>query len=84
MRIPKEKLVSLAHYIQTHPQFKSYKEIQYGYQYLIGELIVDIHYSEKKDKPFTFDIKRQNADPELAKMLILFAESLTVDTSPSV
>lgn len=76
MRIKREHLLPLVNYIKAYDGFEDEGPIQYGTQYVVNKVVVDIHFSTKKPTTFTLDIKNDTADPLFASLLRQYAEGI--------
>lgn len=81
MRISREHELTLVNYIKAHKGFKSEKLIQYGVQYIVNGVVLDIHYSEKTPKSFSLTIKNTTADSEFARLIENYAKGIEEETS---
>lgn len=76
MRINRQHELNLVNYIKMHKGYESEKAIQYGVQYVVSGVVLDIHYSEKHKTTFSLTIKNHAADPEFAQLIQNFAEGI--------
>lgn len=76
MRIKREHELQLVNYIKAYKGFKSEKPIDYGVQYNVNDVVLNIHYSEKDKATFAFTIQSINADPVFAQLIENFASGL--------
>ncbi len=78
MRIKREHELQLVNYIKSHKDFKSEKAIQYGVQYNVNEVMLNIHYSEKDKTTFAFTIQNTTADTEFSQLIENFASGIAI------
>ncbi|SFV12770.1 hypothetical protein [Pseudomonas sp. OV546] len=69
MRIDSKFLFGVLNFIRTDKKYEGDKPLQYGTQYIVGGVFVDIHTSAKKKGTFTLDIKNHPANPDFARQL---------------
>ena len=54
---------------QNRQKYEGDKPLQYGTQYIVGGVFVDIHTSAKKKGTFTLDIRNHPTTPDFARQL---------------
>lgn len=69
MRIKSNFLFEILNFIRTDINYSGSNQLQYGTQYIVGGVFVDIHTSTRKPDTFTLDIKNHPANPDFARQL---------------
>jgi len=80
MRVPNQLLFPIVNYIKGYNGFESESPLQFGTQYVVNGVVIDIHFSTKNKPTFSLDVKNQPADPIFVQ---LFEQYIGVISVPA-
>jgi len=80
MRVKNNLLFPIVNYIKSYKGFQSECLLQYGTQYVVNGVVIDIHFSTKNKPTFSLDLKNQPSDPVFVQ---LFEHYINVISEPA-
>lgn len=84
MRVQNQLLFPIVNYIKGYQGFASETPLQFGTQYVVNGVVVDIHFSTKNKPTFSLDVKNQPSDPVFVQLFEQYISVISVPADQNV